>query len=274
VAAVNSDTNAIDPQGLRNSTFVKHVAHLDQVESTSDYALGLARQLSGEQLPALVVADLQTKGRGRGANRWWAAAGSLPFTLIVQPAVDRVAAVEPTCVSLAVGLAVARGLQGMLEPSRVRVKWPNDVYVDGRKICGILIEQPAARPVRWLIGIGLNVNNSLSDGPADLRERATSLTDVTGRCWPRQDVLQQLLWLLELQLRRLTTLIESDGQRTELVDDWRSLCLLTGKRIELDVYGERVQGCCEGIDAEGGLRLRTADGIRRFLGGIVTQVGE
>ena len=106
--------DTIDPADLQQTTFVRHVEHWTEIASTNDYAIQIAREIPAERLPALVVADTQTAGRGRGANRWWTAAGGLPFTLVVEPT-DELAA-QAAGLSLAVGLAVARGLQEFVEP--------------------------------------------------------------------------------------------------------------------------------------------------------------
>ncbi|MFO0914278.1 MAG: biotin--[acetyl-CoA-carboxylase] ligase [Pirellulales bacterium] len=253
--------DTIDSDQLRQSTWVRHVEHWAEIDSTNDYAIKVLREIPADRLPALVVADTQTAGRGRGANRWWMAAGGLPFSVIVEPTDD--AAAQASGLSLAVGLAVARGLQEFVEPSRVQLKWPNDVYVDERKVSGVLVEQPAGKPVRWVIGVGINVNNSIADAPDELRQRAVSLSDATGRPHSRQQVLCRVLDQLQRHLDWL-----SIGAH-QLADDWRELCLLTGKWVELDVYGGRVSGYCEGIDDEGGLLLRTAAGPQRFVGGVV-----
>ena len=129
----------------------------------------------------------------------------------------------------------------------------------------MLVEQPSGKPVRWVIGVGINVNNSIAGAPEELRQRAVALSDATGRPLSRQQVLCRVLDQLQRHLDWLAIGAE------QMADDWRALCLLTGKWVELDVYGGRVSGYCEGIDDEGGLLLRTAAGPQRFVGGVVAR---
>jgi BirA family transcriptional regulator, biotin operon repressor / biotin---[acetyl-CoA-carboxylase] ligase len=244
-------------------TFVERVEHRAELASTNSRAL----ELAGEESAActLVVADRQTDGRGRGANRWWSAAGALTFSVLLKP--DRLSL--PTRrwpqVSLTTGLAVCDAVDELLGDSAARLKWPNDVYLDGRKVCGILVEANDGRERNLVVGVGVNVNNSASSAPAELRATSVALCDVAGRSLPRVDVLIAILQQLARQLDRLGRNLE------ELPTQWTRRCLLTGRRVEIELTAGRRTGVCRGIDAEGALILETDGGTERFVSGVVTR---
>src|SRR5690349_2367368 len=121
--------------GVRAETFVRHIEQHEEIGSTNDRAMELAveRDLP---VPALVIAERQIAGRGRGGNVWRSGAGALTFSLVIErPAGlprERMA-----LLSLAAGLAAREAVVGAAPGHDVKVKWPNDVYLDGRKVCGI-----------------------------------------------------------------------------------------------------------------------------------------
>src|SRR5690606_33648753 len=140
-------------------------------------------------------------GRGRGANRWWSADGALTFSLIIDA--GPIPAERRPLVSLVAGGAVCEIVAAALPAADVRLKWPNDVYVAGRKAGGILVEVPHEAPDLLVIGIGLNVNVSLRDAPEDVQQRATALCDVTGEILSINEILVAALHRLEFDLGRL-----------------------------------------------------------------------
>jgi BirA family biotin operon repressor/biotin-[acetyl-CoA-carboxylase] ligase len=144
--------------------------------------------------------------------------------------------------------AAAHGLED--EPARSAVpqpliKWPNDVYIDGKKIAGILIESPgsaAQAKDRLIIGIGVNVNNSSKSAPLDVSSISTAMCDVTGRSYDLQQVLSQILQSLQHRYQQL-----AENPRGQ-VKDWQNLSLLTGRKIEVQSGDHRITGTCLGID--------------------------
>lgn len=250
----------IDPLRVERETFVAEADVHAELGSTNDHALRLAP--TAARLPRLIVASRQTAGRGRGANRWWAEAGALTFSLLLD--VPRLPLERWPQVSLAVGGAVCGAIATMVPAADVRLKWPNDVYVDGRKAGGILLEVPPAPAAgRIVIGIGLNVNNSLSGAPPEVRARAVSLRNIRGTPLDLTDVLIAVLRGIE---RDLALLGDSDPA---LPARWRRLCLLSGRSVAIYNGGRAVAGTCLGIDDDGALLLQTEAGPRRFLGGVV-----
>ena len=148
----------------------------------------------------------------------------------------------------------------------VGLKWPNDVWLSGRKVCGILVEVPPRSRGRLVIGVGLNVNNSLATAPPELQAIATSLRDA---CGTEHDVSTLLIdWLQQLEAD-LKTLAAEDAS---LAERCRNRCVLTGRVVTLDTGGQLATGECLGIAGDGALRLRLSTGEQRFYGGTVRDI--
>ena len=217
-------------------------------------------------LPLLVLCEHQTAGRGRGGNHWWSSDGALTFSLVVERDLLSLRADHPGCVSLSAGIAVCETLAELLPFEKIGMKWPNDVYLDGKKVCGILTESPSPKSGRMVIGIGINVNNSLRTAPAELQSSATSLFDVTEKQFELTGLLVRTIQHLENQL---TSLQRDDSY---LVKSWQQFCLLQGRSVTLNLGSEQVTGICSGIDAEGHLILQTEAGPRHFSNGVVSRI--
>lgn len=294
----------IDSERIRNESFVQSLTWLEEVASTNTYLLKVVNAGDPTALfpmPMLVGADRQTQGRGRGRNRWWAAEGALTFSLIFEPVRYGIPVSRWPMLSLASGLAICESLEGGLPGRSVRVKWPNDVYVDDRKLCGILIESATLQdpnsvarvphppgPTHLVIGVGVNVNNSLKPAPEEIRSRAVSMHDLLGHPVDLTDVLLAILRTFEGHLDRFDAVA--------LATRWQSRCYLTGKCITiahgpigtgppLPIGSRRndarpgqtpqereTTGTCLGIDEDGALRLLTDAGEQRFFGGTVRDV--
>jgi len=251
---------------IPRETFVREVFDYPLLDSTSDEAARACRDGRIDptrSLPALVWARVQTAGRGRGRHRWWSGEGALTFTLVLdrrQLALpeNRVETLGPLT-----GLVVADTLQHLKPNQRVQVKWPNDVWLNGKKVSGVLVEQVTAAFPAVLIGIGVNVNNSLQAAPLDLQPLATSLVDQTGRTWDLLDVLVELLQRLERALGRAA----ADAEK--LPAWWARYCCLTGRIVTVQQGNRQVTGRCLGIRSDGALRLQTDWGERAVHSGTV-----
>jgi BirA family biotin operon repressor/biotin-[acetyl-CoA-carboxylase] ligase len=245
------------------STMVRAVRRFEELPSTNDYALATANDLGDDELPCLVIADLQTDGRGRGANRWWSNAGALTFSLIIQPGRWGVPASMWPRLSVAVGGAVTEALSQFVSGGAVQLKWPNDVYLSGRKVCGVLVETAPSNSDRLVIGVGVNLGNSFTNAPTDVAAKAISLSDATRNSVRREDVLFAILRQLDADLTRLALLDD------ELLRRWRRSCFLTGRLISISDSETRVFGACLGIEDDASLLIQTEAGPQRRYAGIV-----
>ena len=262
---------------IEDETFITRVDFQREINSTNDRAMELAGSDDSE-FPLLVLAESQTSGRGRGANRWWSGDGALTFSVLLATESAELPTERWPQVSLTVGLAVCEALEELIARGvptaqlstlpAVQLKWPNDVYIEGRKICGVLVEVPRNCAGRLLLGIGVNVNNSLVEAPEELRERATSLVDLTGRQFPLADVLIEVLQCLAARLE------PDELWNAEVQAGWRRRCLLTGQRLQVDLGVRRVVGTCRGIDDDGALLVEVDGKTERHLAGTVTLLRE
>ena len=247
-----------------DQTRIRDIKLFDQLESTSGYASQQAVELEGE-LPLVILARHQTGGRGRGDHRWHATDGALTFTAMYGEADLNWPRQRWPQLSLVAAVAVAETLQTCLSQEHLALKWPNDVFCQGRKISGILVE--ARQSQRWMmnLGIGVNVNNPLDDAPAEVQSRAISMIDL----------LDTPLFLPEVLLGILTRLEQWMDVCRESMDPilayWHSLCLLNQRTIEVR-QGERfLRGACLGIDPEGRLMIETGGAIQAITTGEVVR---
>jgi biotin-(acetyl-CoA carboxylase) ligase len=129
---------------------------------------------------------------------------------------------------------------------------------------GILIELPPRRPPHAVIGVGINVNNSLAGADPQLVARSASLVEVLPCPADRTDVLIACLQQIEIQL---ASLLEHPGR---VIARWRNYHLLPGRWLEIDAYGSQLRGICRDIDEDGTLLIETSEGVQRCVGGIIT----
>lgn len=259
--------SSIDANRLTAETMIQTVRWVEETGSTNSDALAFS-WINESQFPLLIGADRQTQGRGRGTNAWWSATGGLTFSLVIRPERFGIGIEHWPRISLAVGVAAAGTIDRLSRRPMARLKWPNDVYLEGRKVCGILVESAGQRLERLVIGIGLNVNNSLRDAPPELHSVMTSLAEITGETFDRTDVLVQLLQSLESELTALGNLQGSHEQLAR----FREYCLLTGRFVTVSDPSCDQTGLCLGIDDDGALSLQTEFGRTRCLSGTVRLV--
>jgi BirA family biotin operon repressor/biotin-[acetyl-CoA-carboxylase] ligase len=260
IDCMNHPANPIDPAALLATRLVSAVEHYEQLQSTQDRAFELARQTSASG-PVLVIADRQTAGRGRGRNAWWTGTGSLAFSLLLNPAAwDLPRELLPQR-SLATAVAIVDTLQPLLSEYTVGLHWPNDVFVGDRKIAGILID--VLPDGRHIFGIGLNANNSSAHAPLEVRYRATTLSDLTGRAHCRTSLLSSLLMNLKSSLRLAADSPEQMARR------FQTLCLQIGSELTIDSGQTVITGTCVGVATDGALEILSPDGVQRIYSGTV-----
>jgi BirA family biotin operon repressor/biotin-[acetyl-CoA-carboxylase] ligase len=235
--------------------------------STQDTALKLLA--AGElDLPALIVADRQTAGRGRGGNQWQAEQGSLTFSLVVSAATAKELSTVDPRVSLVAASAVCQVLLDLAPGIACGIKWPNDVCIAGRKASGILVESPAtdAQQPIVVVGVGMNVNNQVATLDADLADSAISLRDATGRQFDLTDVLLRFIEAFAAQCDELTS------RAADLANRWRSLDLLAGRIVSIRQGNRAINGVCQCVEPTGELRVRTQSGDQLIASGEIAEI--
>jgi BirA family biotin operon repressor/biotin-[acetyl-CoA-carboxylase] ligase len=270
-----SDSAPLNLDRIRQASFIRSVEWHDVISSTNDRGMELARS-TDVVTPTLILAAEQTAGRGRGLNRWWSDRGALTFSLVFDPDADlarRGAQALETDrwprIALAAGVALCDVLQVAVPKSPCSLKWPNDLLLAGKKVAGILVEVPPLAPPaprRLVLGMGWNVNNSLSTAPHEVRNVGTSFHDVAGIEF---DITQLLIDWLDHFARHLRSLAAGDPA---LPARWQALCSLTGREIELLSGNRRVTGVCGGIDSDGALLITTAAGPERLYAGVLVRI--
>lgn len=227
--------------------------YLAETGSTNRDVAALA--LAGAEEGIVVAAGAQTAGRGRMTRAWFSPPDvNLYFSLLLQPAVELARAAS---LPLVAGLAVAEALSELAPETQPLIKWPNDILLAGKKVCGILCEMQAeADCVRHIIpGIGVNVNLSCEDLPEELQDRATSLRIETGRRFSRAEVLATILNRFEPLYARW----RAEGL-APLVEALDARDALRGKTVRLEQGGRSLEGRAAGILPDGALRLMTDAG--------------
>src|SRR5919201_282039 len=184
---------------LKGTIFPNHIQHFDSIGSTNTSAMQTAA--AGAPEGTVLIAEEQTRGRGRGANTWHSEPCSgIYCSVILRPALPPS---DVLVLSLATGLAVHSAVQKLNADLSPDLKWPNDGLLDRKKFCGILTEMNAEPTrVRYIVvGIGLNVNHTMF--PPELQPIATSLRLVTGTEWSRVDLCAALLKSLDREYQGL-----------------------------------------------------------------------
>ena len=224
----------------------------DEIDSTSEEAKRRAR--AGETSPVWIAARQQIAGRGRLGRSWVSPAGNLFVTVLFpEPGGLVIASRIPFAAALAVLDACASAVPGI----GAKLKWPNDVRVDGAKICGILTETGETNGVTWIaLGIGINVQ----DAPQVSEQSSTSLRrEGAPPALMPEHVLEDLR--LNLDQRVAQARIDFEG----LLEDWLRFAEGLGQSVEAGPKDKRVSGIFEGLAPDGGLNLRLPDGSRQTI---------
>ncbi len=228
----------------------------DALDSTNAEARRLAE--AGEGGPLWIAARTQTAGRGRRGRDWSSPVGNLSATFLTTTALPPA---EAARVSFVAALAAHDVAAASVPPSLVRVKWPNDVEVAGRKVCGILVESGArAAGGLWLaVGIGLN----LVHAPQGLERPATTLAAHLAADAPAPTFDAALTTLARAFARRMR--LWEQGGFAAVADAWTARAAHLNTRCAARLPNETVEGVAEGLEPDGALRLRLDDGSRRRI---------
>lgn len=239
------------------------IHYFDEIDSTQEAARELAA--GGAAQGTVVIAERQSAGRGRMGRTWHSPPGvNLYTTIILRPPIPLA---EVPRLSLVAGVAAAEAVEREA-PGIVTLKWPNDVWLRGRKAGGIIAEAVTDAHQQLdcvLLGIGLNINLAADDVPPELRGKATSMRIATGHRCDRTAIADSLFNRLDSRyMESLTRGFES------IVPAWERYSALTGRRIAI-VDGARHQsGIVRGIDGTGALLLDIGGRVERIVAGEVS----
>jgi BirA family biotin operon repressor/biotin-[acetyl-CoA-carboxylase] ligase len=251
---------------LRGTIFNTQLHHFYKIGSTNTTAMSAAAEGAAEG--SVFLAEEQTAGRGRGAHPWQSErSAGIYCSVVLRPSLPPS---EVLVLALSAGLAVRAAIQQVDARVNVDLKWPNDVLIDGKKVCGILTEMNAeATRVRYVVvGIGINVNQAAF--PKELEASATSLRLATGTEWSRVEMTVGLLKSLDWEYRLLTE--QPDARQSILRRFAEQSSWVRGKQVRVEENGSRIEGTTEGLDERGFLQVRTAQGSQTVLSGTVREV--
>jgi BirA family biotin operon repressor/biotin-[acetyl-CoA-carboxylase] ligase len=250
---------------LRGTIFNNQLHHFYKIASTNTAAMAAAAEGAAEG--SVFLAEEQTAGRGRGAHSWQSMrSAGIYCSVVLRPALPPS---EALVLALAAGLAVRAAIEQVNARVGADLKWPNDVLIAGKKVCGILTEMNAeVTRVRYVVvGIGINVNQAAF--PKELENEATSLRMATGSEWSRVELTAALLKSLDREYRQLVE--QTDARQSILRRFAEQSSWVQGKQVRIEENGSQIEGTTEGLDERGFIQVRTVQGLQTILSGTVRE---
>jgi BirA family biotin operon repressor/biotin-[acetyl-CoA-carboxylase] ligase len=244
-------------EGLETRFIGRKVLYYPSVTSTNEIAKQEARR--GAIEGTVIVTGEQTRGRGRLKRAWLTPEGNIALSIILYPDISYL----PSVIMLA-SLAVVYSIEEVTG-LKSQIKWPNDVLINGKKVCGILVESDVqGNAVNYtVIGIGININLKPADFP-EIQLTATSLFNELGRGVPRLSLIQHLL----VEIERLYLIVSNKGS---IYEEWRDKLVTLGKNVRITAGETVYEGVAESVARDGSLLLRGMDGrLTKIVAGDVT----
>jgi BirA family biotin operon repressor/biotin-[acetyl-CoA-carboxylase] ligase len=249
--------------GLRTKAIGKEIHFSQELTSTNTLAMGLAAD--GVPEGTVVIAETQTSGKGRLGRKWISTKGNLYLSVVLRP---NIPIHKAPLITLTGAVAVASAIR-TTSGLEAGIKWPNDILISGKKVCGLLTEMSAEQDrIRHIVlGIGVDVNMEMGELPPDVRSLSTTLAAEAGAKINRTALLQQVLRDLERWYQKF---LANDG---DVLDEWKKLNITVGNRITVSGAGEALNGLAQGVDSDGRLIVRLDNGtVRTLAAGDVTIV--
>ncbi len=246
-------------RGLQAKFIGKTIHCFDEIASTN----GLAREMAvmGAREGTVIIAETQTRGKGRLGRTWASPRGGIWLSTILRP---KLKAKETPKLTLMTSLAVAKTINQLFN-LKTEVKWPNDVLINAKKVCGILTEANTRGDVInfVVVGIGINANIGLDSLPKQVRENATSLKHELKREIDREQLLHVLLEKMEHYYVMIM-----NGKASSVLEEWKSLCGFLGSYVQVTSWEEKIEGWAIDVDENGALTIKLHDGtLRKVLSG-------
>ncbi|KAE9636214.1 MAG: BirA family transcriptional regulator [Epulopiscium sp.] len=236
---------------LKTKWLGRKIVHYHQIDSTNKEAKKLAA--SGEKEGTIVISEEQLAGRGRLGRTWISPAGTgIWMSVILRPSI---APTDASKITLLAGLAVCEGIKEATGLP-VQIKWPNDLVLHNKKICGILTEMSAEmEKINYIIlGIGINVNTD--SFPEDLKNTATSLKIEGEKEYDRKEIVKAILMYLE----QYYELYMKNQDMEDLLEKYKNHCLTLGKEVKIIHRNEEFIGKAVDLSKEGELMVEKQDG--------------
>ncbi len=222
----------------------------DTVNSTNDFLKNLARQ--GAECGTVIFAEEQTGGKGRMGRSWiMPKSSSIAMSCLLRP---KFKPEKASMLTLLMGLSVAQACM-RLYPLKIWIKWPNDIIVSGKKICGILTEMDAEPGrIHWVV-VGVGINCNFTDFPEDLREKAVSLQQALGHPVDRELLAAAVLEDFEKNYEKFCLTEDLSG----LQEAYNALLINRGRQVKVLQPKKELRGVAQGINAQGELLVEKED---------------
>jgi len=256
--ALDSDKIKIN---LKTKFIGKEIIVYDSTSSTNDIAAEYAKNKKNNGLA--IFAEQQTFGRGRAANKWLTGrADSILCSILLTES-----KLNGELLSLACAVATAEAI-GKIGPSHTKIKWPNDIILNGKKLAGILLESKVDKGCKsYIIGIGINCHQTKEFFPDQLQQTATSIDIESGSFTDRISLAKRLLTSIDHWFEA------AEKSSTKVINRWRKLSIQLGHRVTLVFNDKKFTGNCIGIDPEKGLIIQLDTGGTRFFDAAHTTIG-
>jgi len=218
----------------------KKVLAFEELGSTNDEAKRIAHL---EEDGTVITTKLQTNGRGRMGRAWSDSSSNIAMSIILKPDLELYLASQ---ITLLAGIAVSRVVENS------KIKWPNDVIIGSKKVCGILTESVDGNSL--IVGIGINVNNESFQ--EDLREKATSLFLETGKKYSRTEIIEKII----TEFDDMYKIFKKQGI-SQFIAEYKSLCVNIGRDVVVLYSSREVKGIAVDISPSGELIVKAEDGM-------------
>ena len=240
---------------LKTKIIGKKILYFDKIQSTNLYA----KQLIDQNIEngTIVISDIQTGGRGRKKRTWISPSGGLWFSVILYPDIS------PRCgmvITMAASISVSKAIRE-ITGLKTRIKWPNDILLKNKKVCGILTELDSDRnKINYaIVGIGINVNNKIEN---QLNDIAISLKQVVNSDISRDELFKSILKNFDMNYKRLK---KNDFEYIK--KNWLSYSNIIGKKVKITEEQNVTEGVVKDIDDNGYLILESLSGEIRVISG-------
>lgn len=235
--------------GLKTGVIGKEIQYFKETESTNI----IAREIAGSvEEGTVVIAESQTGGRGRLGRKWISPEGGIWLSIVLKPRIQPLYAPR---ITLLAGVSVAKTIRSL--GLAAKIKWPNDVLINGKKVCGILTEIEAEMDMidYCVVGIGIDANVDTESFPEEFRESSTSLKKELGYGINRVEFVQKLLSEFESLYLKF-----QKEDFPSILEEWRNMSATIGEWVKITTQARTVYGEVIGVDNEGALILETSDG--------------
>jgi len=259
-------SDALDPDKIKANLNTKRIGRkilvYSSTSSTNDIAAEYARNKKNDGLA--IFAEEQAAGRGRTGAKWLSGqADSILCSILLTRS-----KLNPELLSLACAVAVADAI-GKTGSSHTKIKWPNDIILNGKKIAGILLESKAKDDTTvYIIGIGINCHQQETAFPAELKPIATSIDIESRTVCDRISLAKRLLTSIEHWLEKAEQMPE------KIIERWNKLSTQLGHRVTILYNSRKFTGTCIGIDPQKGLVLQLDTGGVRMFDAVHTTIAK